>query len=56
MTTTSKTQAKVKKTGMIVFIHNGATPNMPYNKGKLVVSKQPDSAIFCIDKSELEIQ
>lgn len=39
---------------IIVYIHRGAKPNMPYNKGKLVVSKSPNSpCVFCADSKDL---
>ena len=40
---------------LIVYIHDGATPNMHYNAGMLVASKQPSSrATFCVNPAEIK--
>jgi hypothetical protein len=44
------------KNKITVYIHEDRLPNMKYNKGKYVVSKQPNSLyVFCVDKDELKI-
>lgn len=49
-------KAILKKTGITVYIHEGKKPNMPYNTGMFVVSKQLNSPyIFCAAPEELVI-
>lgn len=49
-------RAILKKTGIVIYIHSEVTPNMMYNSGKIVVSKQPYSkSTFCVDVQEIEI-
>jgi len=49
-------KAKLKSTGITVYIHEGIKPNMWYNREFMVVSKQPNShMIFCANKNDLEI-
>jgi len=40
---------------LIVYIHEGRQPNMNYNAGKLVASKQPNSNyVFCVAPDEIK--
>lgn len=49
-------KAKLKTTGITVYIHEDKKPSMGYNEGFLLVSKQPNSMMtFCADKDDLEI-
>ncbi len=54
METIKMIPAKVKDSGLSVFVHEGRKSTMPANRGKLVVSKQPNSnSVFCIEPSNL---
>jgi len=50
-------KATLISTGITVYIHEGATPQMGYNNGKLVVSKKPNSiCTFCVNESDLKLE
>lgn len=52
--TNQMTQATLTKTGITIYIHEDKQPNMDYNNGMLVVSKQPNSlATFCVKESDI---
>lgn len=48
------TKAFLKSKNIIVYINEEKSTNMDYNKGKLVVSKQPNSLYtFCASVTDL---
>lgn len=50
------TRATLKTTGITIYIYEDKKPNMHYNHGMLVVSKQPNSMMtFCVKKEEIEV-
>ena len=49
-------KALLKSKNIIVYIHEDKKPSMGYNRGKAVVSKQPNSIYtFCADTADLKI-
>lgn len=49
-------KALLKSKNIIVYIHEDKKISMDYNYGKVVVSKQPNSAyIFCASVTDLKV-